>query len=91
MISMDGFYTFYYGCWMKSVQIIWPFQKARGLFIFSYLVSVLAGSALISLTIWHTWLVLTAQTTIEFYRNQVARNILGEDFVNQVTCDFLNI
>lgn len=83
MISFDEFSLFYNGFWIKKNDITWIFPKTKRLFLFSFLVSVLAGSAVISLCIWQTYIIITGQTTIEFYRNQVSRALL-DDFVNPV-------
>ena len=85
MISIDGFPIFYREFWsLGSSSMLWPFQKSRGLFLFSFLVALLAGSALLTLCGWQSWLIITGQTTIEFYGNQVAKAVLEVDFVNPV-------
>ncbi|MEY3311068.1 MAG: hypothetical protein RL348_396 [Bacteroidota bacterium] len=85
MITIDGFPIFYSEFWsIEKTSFSWPFPKARGLFLFSFLVALFAGSALLSLFVWQSWLIITGQTTIEFYGNQVAKSVLEADFVNPV-------
>ena len=57
----------------------WPFRKARGLFMFTWLVSCLVTLGLVPLFIWHTYLISTGQTTIEYYKNKVAQEILSQE------------
>ncbi|ORX46491.1 zf-DHHC-domain-containing protein [Hesseltinella vesiculosa] len=63
----------------------WPYFYPRPLMAFSYILAICMGLAVSALCGWHYYLVMTGQTTVEFYNNyyekDVARN-QGEIFVN---------
>lgn len=87
MIIWNLFPIFYqvFSCKMASIKDPWcsSLSLARDRsFMFSYLVAGLAGSALWSLALWQTFLITSGQTNIEFYRNQVSRALLEDDFRN---------
>ena len=52
-------------------SITWPSFSSNShvLFLFIYLCAVLLGAALVGMTIWHTYLIGTSQTTVEYSIN----------------------
>jgi palmitoyltransferase len=56
------------------------------LFLFSFVIAWAIGFAVFGMAVWHTYLIATGQTTIEFhmnlYKNEATR-VTGEVFVNQ--------
>ncbi|ORZ17615.1 DHHC palmitoyltransferase-domain-containing protein [Absidia repens] len=63
----------------------WPYYFPRPLMAFAYILSICMGLALGALCAWHYYLVLTAQTTVEFYNNYYEKGVAksqGEVFVN---------
>ncbi|KAI8068223.1 DHHC palmitoyltransferase-domain-containing protein [Gongronella butleri] len=63
----------------------WPYYYPRPLMAFSFILAICMGVAIMGLCSWHYYLVMTGQTTVEFYNNyyemDVARN-QGEIFIN---------
>ncbi|KAJ3184661.1 hypothetical protein HDU87_004064 [Geranomyces variabilis] len=60
---------------LNNGQYKWPHEQARMGFVFSFILAVAMALAMGGFLTWHTWLVATAQTTIEYYNNQVARMV----------------
>ncbi|KAI8098843.1 DHHC palmitoyltransferase-domain-containing protein [Halteromyces radiatus] len=70
----------------------WPYYFPRPLMAFAYILSICMGLALGALCAWHYYLVLTAQTTVEFYNNYYEKGIAksqGEIFVNMYDFGYL--
>lgn len=64
----------------KRQAFVWPLRFMRPIFLFVFLISVLIGTSLIGLVSWQTFLMVTNQTTVEFYKNQVAKALhLSDD------------
>ncbi|KAI8817729.1 DHHC palmitoyltransferase-domain-containing protein [Fimicolochytrium jonesii] len=64
----------------------WPFEEARMGFVFSFVLAVAIAIAMGGFLAWHTFLVATAQTTIEYYSNQYEAyeaKACGEIFYNE--------
>jgi palmitoyltransferase len=56
------------------------------LFLFTYLVAVLIGFAILGMALWHTWLIATGQTTIEHHINSYKKaeaRYSGQPFTNE--------
>ncbi|KAJ3145695.1 hypothetical protein HDU89_006930 [Geranomyces variabilis] len=71
---------------LNTGQYQWPHEQARMGFVFSFILAVAMAIAMGGFLAWHTWLVATAQTTIEYYNNQVASMVArstGEPFFNE--------
>ncbi|TPX59772.1 hypothetical protein PhCBS80983_g02182 [Powellomyces hirtus] len=51
----------------------WPHEQARMGFVFSFVLAVAMALAMGAFLAWHSFLIATAQTTIEYYSNQVAQ------------------
>ncbi|CAO3594557.1 unnamed protein product [Absidia cylindrospora] len=63
----------------------WPYYFPQPLMAFAYILSACMGLALGGLCLWHYYLVITAQTTVEFYSNHYEKGVAksqGEIFVN---------
>jgi hypothetical protein len=88
MIVIDLYAKFYLlvSCKMALIKEPWCTSIRDRSFMFSYLVAGLAGSALWSLSFWQTFLIASGQTNIEFYRNQVSKALLKDDFRNPYDC-----
>ncbi|KAI8333316.1 DHHC palmitoyltransferase-domain-containing protein [Chlamydoabsidia padenii] len=70
---------------LDILDLDWPYYFPRPLMAFAYILSICLGLALGALCAWHYYLVLTAQTTVEFYNNYYEKGIAksqGEIFVN---------
>ena len=62
-----------------------PTSRAHTAVMFTFVLSISVGIAVMLLFSWHLYLVLTAQTTIEFYGNCTLRRrarVRGHDFRN---------
>ncbi|KAI7866082.1 hypothetical protein BDF14DRAFT_1729159, partial [Spinellus fusiger] len=68
-----------------NVEVGWPYYFPRPLLAFSLILTICMGLALGGLCAWHYYLILTAQTTVEFYNNSYEKGLAkseGEIFVN---------
>ncbi|RGB33157.1 DHHC palmitoyltransferase-domain-containing protein [Rhizophagus diaphanus] len=71
----------------------WNYWMPRPYMALSFLLAVAIGIALGGMCSWHYYLVLTSQTTVEFYNNQYAKRSArqkGEVFVNPYDNGCLN-
>ncbi|KAG0188102.1 hypothetical protein DFQ28_005374 [Apophysomyces sp. BC1034] len=62
----------------------WPYYFPRPMMAFSIILAICMGIALGALCVWHYYLILTAQTTVEFYNNYYERGVCrsqGESMV----------
>ena len=55
------------------INVEWPFINARNVFLFTGLLSFVAAYGLLGFLIWHSYLILTGQTTIEYLSNRSMR------------------
>lgn len=58
-----------------KMNVQWPFFLANVLFLFEYIVSLTVGIAVLGMAIWHTYLIVTAQTTIEYHEFQYYKHV----------------
>ncbi|CAG8539303.1 856_t:CDS:2 [Cetraspora pellucida] len=80
---------------------MWEWSMPRPYMALSFLLAVAIGLALGGMCSWHYYLIMTAQTTVEFYNNQYARRTAkakGEVYVNPYDlgpllnlCQFFNV
>ncbi|CAG8468724.1 16481_t:CDS:2 [Funneliformis caledonium] len=71
----------------------WDYWMPRPYMALSFLLAVAIGIALGGMCSWHYYLVLTSQTTVEFYNNQYARRSAkqkGEVYANPYDLGYLN-
>ncbi|KAI8973870.1 hypothetical protein BDB01DRAFT_844940 [Pilobolus umbonatus] len=70
---------------LDFTQLEWPYYFPRPLFAFSIILAICMGLVVGALCVWHYYLIMTAQTTVEFYNNYYDKGICksqGEIFVN---------
>ncbi|KAI8065365.1 uncharacterized protein B0P05DRAFT_580916 [Gilbertella persicaria] len=70
---------------LDFTQLDWPYYFPRPLLAFSFILAICMGLAIGALCLWHYYLILTAQTTVEFYNNYYDKSVCksqGEVFVN---------
>ncbi|KAI8582090.1 hypothetical protein K450DRAFT_269546 [Umbelopsis ramanniana AG] len=70
---------------LDFINTEWPYYYPRPLVAFSYILAICMGVAIAALCAWHYYLLLTGQTTVEFYNNQYEKGLhktQGEIFVN---------
>ncbi|CAO3640646.1 unnamed protein product [Cunninghamella blakesleeana] len=70
---------------LDLVNTDWPYYFPRPLMAFSYILAICMGLAVGGLCAWHYYLILTAQTTVEFYNNYYEKGVAksqGEIFIN---------
>ncbi|TPX35731.1 phenylalanine---tRNA ligase [Synchytrium microbalum] len=82
---ISGFNLFW-AAFVKHESIPWPSANWAVMFLFSFLLAGTISIALALLVSFHTFLILTAQTTIEFYENQYLNKVArarGEVFINE--------
>ncbi|KAI8337655.1 DHHC palmitoyltransferase-domain-containing protein [Chlamydoabsidia padenii] len=88
VLSAIYFAGFGWKPFLLSLDILnpeWTYHFPQPLMAFAYLLSVCMGLALGGLCAWHYYLVLTGQTTVEFYSNYYEKGVAksqGEVFVN---------
>ncbi|KAI9317282.1 DHHC palmitoyltransferase-domain-containing protein [Dichotomocladium elegans] len=94
VVSAAYFTAFGWQPFMVSLDLMndeWPYYYPRPLMAFAAILAICMGLAIGGLCLWHYYLVLTAQTTVEFYNNyydkQQARR-QGEVFVNMYDFGF---
>jgi palmitoyltransferase len=64
----------------------WAFNLEPMLFIMIFVISICIGLAVLGMAIWHTYLIATGQTTIEYYMNGEKKEhskYTGQVFVNE--------
>ncbi|SAM01389.1 hypothetical protein [Absidia glauca] len=92
--SYFGFFG--WSSFLLSLDILnpaWTYYFPRPLMAFAYLLSVCMGLALGGLCAWHYFLVLTGQTTVEFYSNYYEKGVAksnGEIFVNMYDFGYMD-
>jgi palmitoyltransferase len=69
LFSLAGFQVVYREFYLREGVVLWPFDGGKVLFIFTYMCALSVGIALFFMTIWQTYLIATAQTSIEFQIN----------------------
>ncbi|KAI8879337.1 zf-DHHC-domain-containing protein [Backusella circina FSU 941] len=70
---------------LDLTQPDWQYYFPRPIFAFSFILAVCMGLAIGALCVWHYYLIITAQTTVEFYNNYYDKGVCksqGELFVN---------
>ncbi|CAO3698789.1 unnamed protein product [Rhizopus stolonifer] len=70
---------------MDLTELDWPYFFPRALLAFSIILAICMGVAIGGLCGWHYYLIMTAQTTVEFYNNHYDKSVCksqGEIFVN---------
>ncbi|CAG8468969.1 1606_t:CDS:2 [Funneliformis mosseae] len=76
-----------------DIEAEWDYWMPRPYMALSFLLAVAIGIALGGMCSWHYYLVLTSQTTVEFYNNQYARRSAkqkGEVYANPYDLGYLN-
>ncbi|CAI2179356.1 2899_t:CDS:2 [Funneliformis geosporum] len=76
-----------------DIEAEWDYWMPRPYMALSFLLAVAIGIALGGMCSWHYYLVLTSQTTVEFYNNQYARRSAkqkGEVYSNPYDLGYLN-
>ncbi|KAI9311372.1 DHHC palmitoyltransferase-domain-containing protein [Dichotomocladium elegans] len=89
-LSVSAGYFVFFGWrpFVISLDVVgteWPYYYPRPLVAFSMILAICMGLAIGGLCAWHYYLIITAQTTVEYYNNdfdrrQCKRN--GEVFIN---------
>ncbi|KAG1465152.1 hypothetical protein G6F46_002287 [Rhizopus delemar] len=70
---------------MDLNELDWPYYFPRAIFAFAIILAICMGLAIGALCVWHYYLIMTAQTTVEFYNNHYDKAVCksqGEIFVN---------
>ena len=74
IFSLLGFKLFYNEFLLGSSVEEWPFDGGKVAFLFIYVCCILLGLALTGMTVWQSYLVGSAQTTIEYHMYQDMRH-----------------
>ncbi|OAD70663.1 hypothetical protein PHYBLDRAFT_171410 [Phycomyces blakesleeanus NRRL 1555(-)] len=88
VVSAAYFAVFSWRPFIISIDFVnteWPYYFPRPLLAFALILAICMGLALGALCAWHYYLILTAQTTVEFYNNYYEKGLAkseGEIFVN---------
>ncbi|KAJ2959699.1 hypothetical protein NQZ79_g4849 [Umbelopsis isabellina] len=70
---------------LDFINTEWPYYYPRPMVAFSYILAICMGLAISGLCGWHYYLLMTGQTTVEFYNNQYEKGLYksqGEIFVS---------
>ncbi|KAI7874588.1 zf-DHHC-domain-containing protein [Lichtheimia hyalospora FSU 10163] len=94
VISAAYFIFFGWQPFMLSLDLLnddWPYYYPRPLMAFSIILAICMGVTIGGLCLWHYYLIITAQTTVEFYNNHYDKKQckrMGEVFVNMYSFGF---
>ncbi|CDH57151.1 zf-dhhc-domain-containing protein [Lichtheimia corymbifera JMRC:FSU:9682] len=94
VISAAYFIFFGWQPFMLSLDLFnddWPYYYPRPLMAFSIILAICMGLTIGGLCLWHYYLIVTAQTTVEFYNNHYDKKQckrMGEVFVNMYSFGF---